>query len=271
MAAETQYTVNTGMTTISAANTSLTGSGTLNTDIWSVITGASNGTVVKSVTIKAKGSTTAQGMVRLFIYDGANTSLFAEVEIPIVTQSAIDTCFEKYLELDLDLKSGYEIRATTQIADTFNIIAEGLNWSYYASSVRTDTTQIFMGNTGSVAISTANSALDGTGTIGTVLTAGTTANGYKGCKINSITIKAMQTTTKGMVRLFVKDTGTTTKLLAEIPVLPTTYNAVFETFGQTVSFNNALCIAPGYKILATTEKGESFFVSADAEDWNYLA
>jgi hypothetical protein len=271
MAAETQFTANTGMATINAANTSLSGSGTLNTDIWSVITGASNGTKVKSITIKAKGSTSALGMVRLFIYDGANTRLFAEVEIPVVTQSSINVCFEKYLELDLDLKSGYQIRATTQIADTFNIFAEGLDWAYYSTNVRTDTTK-YSPNIGINDPATGNSTLDGSsGVVETILTAGTVANGWKGCKINSITVKAIVSTTKGMVRLFLQDTGSTTKLLTEVPVAVVTKSSALESFNQTIYFNGGFCIQAGYKILATTQNSETFIVTADAEDWNYYS
>jgi hypothetical protein len=53
MAAETQYTANTGMVKISTANSNLDGSGTLGT----VLTGASNGTLIKTVTVKATSNT----------------------------------------------------------------------------------------------------------------------------------------------------------------------------------------------------------------------
>ncbi len=60
MAEEIQYTANTGMVTISSANSNLDGSG----DIYKVLVGAANGTVIKTVTIKAITST-KKGMVRL--------------------------------------------------------------------------------------------------------------------------------------------------------------------------------------------------------------
>ena len=64
MAAETQYTPNTGLATINTANSNVDGSGTLGT----VLTADANkkGTFIKSVTVKAS-TDTAQGMVRLFI------------------------------------------------------------------------------------------------------------------------------------------------------------------------------------------------------------
>lgn len=267
MAAETQLTANTGIVTIETANSNLNGQGNLGT----VLTAAANGTTIKSVIIKAMGSTTSQGMIRLFLNaGGGGGALLAEIEVPVITQSSIDNCFERHLELDFFLKSGYLLKASTQIGDTFNIIAEGLNVAYNPSQVRTDTTK-FTANTGMVNISTANSNLNGTGTMGTVLTAGTTANGYQGCRINSITVKAMQNTTKGMVRIFIQDTIGTKKLLTEISVPYVTYSSKEKSFEETIFFNDALNIAPGYSILASTENAESFFITADANDWNYVA
>lgn len=265
MAAETLLTANTGMVTILTENPNLNGSGNLGT----VLTAAANGTIIKSVIIKAVGSTTSQGMVRLFLDGGGGAGLLAEIEIPVITQTSIDPCYEKHIELDLFLKSGAILKASTQIANTFNIIAEGLNCAYNPSQVRSDTTQ-YTSNTGMVNISTANSNLDGTGTLGTVLTAGTTASGYKGCRINSITIKAMQNTTKGMVRLFMRDTGGTIKLFSEIPVPYVTYSSKQKSFESTIFFDS-LNIAPGYSVLASTQNSESFFITADAQDWNYAS
>ncbi len=81
MAAETQFTANTGFAVIDTANTNLDGTGT----IGSVITGASNGTLIKTITVKALDNTT-NGMVRLFIYNGTNKRLISEIEIPPVTR-----------------------------------------------------------------------------------------------------------------------------------------------------------------------------------------
>ena len=63
MAAETQYTANTGKVLISTANSNLDGTGTLGT----VLTAASNGTLIKAITVKAQVNTT-EGMVRLFLF-----------------------------------------------------------------------------------------------------------------------------------------------------------------------------------------------------------
>lgn len=109
MAAETQYTANTGMVIISSGNPLLNGGGALGT----VLTGASNGTLIKTVSIKAQGTTT-HGMVRLFIYDGTNTKLISEVEIPAVTRTVTDPAFEISIPMDYSLKSGWSLKASTE-------------------------------------------------------------------------------------------------------------------------------------------------------------
>jgi len=137
MAAETQYTANMGLATINVANTSLTGSSfiiypTASYNCWSVLTGASNGTLIKRVIAKSTG-TPSQGMIRLWVYDGTNFRLLKEIDVNPITQSTVDASFEATIELNFVLKSTYQLIATTQIADTFNIISEGLEISYYAT------------------------------------------------------------------------------------------------------------------------------------------
>ena len=259
MAAETQYTANTGIVAISTANSNLDGTGTIGT----VLTGASNGTLVKSVTIKAQGDTTA-GMVRLFVTGGGNTRLIAEIEIPAVTKSSVDATFEQYLEINYALKSGYVLKASTEKAETFNIIAEGLDWAYYAS-VRAESTK-YTANTGMANISTANTNRDGTGTIGTVLTAA-----LNGTNIQSINIKAQVSTTAGMIRLFLYDGGTNF-LFKEIYVPAITKSATAHSFSAKVSFGgNDFALKSTYLLKASTQNGESFNVIAEGLDWEYPA
>ncbi|MFZ2205555.1 MAG: hypothetical protein WAV23_03110 [Minisyncoccia bacterium] len=265
MAAETQYTANTGMVAISTANSNLDGTGTLGT----VLTAASNGTKVKSVKIKAVGNTTAQGMVRLFVTGGGNTRLIAEIKIPIITYSAADKCFERYIPLNLDLQSGYILKASTQIGDTFNIFAEGLNWAYNTST-RPESTN-YTANTGIGIVSTANSNLDGTtGTVATILTAGASGT-YNGCYIKSIKIKGLgSTTVDGMIRLFIQNTGSSvTQLLTEVRVPIVTVSATLKSFEYRISFPGGFNLQPGYKLLATTEKTNSFAIIAEGQDWKY--
>lgn len=259
MAAETQYIANTGIGVISTANTNLDGTGTL----VNILTGASNGTLIKTVTIKARVSTT-QGMVRLFIYDGFNTKLLLEVEIPAVTKSASEPAFEITIPLNLTLKSGCILKASTEKAETFNVIAEGLNWSYYTSSVRADTTNSIIYNAATT-ISTANTNLDGTGTMGTALVASN-----NGANIQSVTIKARVNTTAGMVRLFLYD-GTNVRLLTEVPVTATTKSATAKAFEHVVRFPDGFALKAAWQLRASTEKAESFSVVAESIEWNYPA
>ncbi len=263
MAAETQYTANTGMVTISTANANLDGTGTLGTVLTASAAGTP-GTLIKSVTVKATGNTT-QGMVRLFIYDGTNTRLIAEIEIPAVTKGANDPAFEVRMETNFALKATYLLKASTENAESFNVIAEGMDFAYYATSVRPESTK-FTANTGMAQILTANANLDGTGTIGDVITAAS-----NGTEIQSVTIKGIVSTTAGMVRIFLYD-GTNTKLLTEVPVEATTKSGTAHAFSKRITFNgNGFALKAAWHLKAATEKGETFNVIAEGLDWAYPA
>ncbi len=260
MASEVQYTANTGMVTISTANTNLDGTGTLGT----VLTAASSGTLLKSVTVKAINNKT-EGVVRLFITHGANTRLLAEVEVQAVTYSSNDTSFEARLDVNFDMDSGDVLKASTEKGESFIVIAEGLDWTYYATSVREESTK-FTANTAMAQIATANGELDGTGTIGDVLTAAS-----NGTEIVSVTVKAIVNTTAGMIRLFLYD-GSNTKLLTEIPVEATTKSATAHSFSRRITFNgNGFSLKAGWHLKASTEKAETFNIIAEGLDWTYPA
>lgn len=263
MAAETQYTANTGMVTISTANSNLDGTGTLGT----LLTAGANGTLVKTITFKAQTNVT-QGMLRLFIYDGTNTRLYQEIEVHAVTKSAQDRSFETTIACNLRLKAGDVLKASTQNAETFNVIANACDWAYYSTTVRPESTN-YTANTGIGLISTANSNLDGSGTLVTVLTAGSSGSGWKGCEIQSVTVKAIVTTTYGMVRLFVYD-GTNTKLLTEIEVPAVIKSGVASSFSRTINLDK-FELQAGYSIKASTQNAESFVVTVEALDWKYPA
>jgi len=119
------FTPKIGMVQISTANTNRDGTGTLGT----VITGATDGTRITRIVVKAIVTTTA-GMVRLFIEDGSsNIHLWREVVVTAITVAASVGGFVAVLEfLDdraLILPSGYMLKASTHNAETFNVIAEG--------------------------------------------------------------------------------------------------------------------------------------------------
>lgn len=113
-----------GMATISTANANRDGTGT----IGDVATGVTDGTRITRITIQATGTTTA-GMVRLYLYDGSATKLWKEIAVTAITPSASVAAFIYVLTLlgeeAVMLKSTHKLRASTHNAESFNVIAEG--------------------------------------------------------------------------------------------------------------------------------------------------
>lgn len=103
-------------------------------------------------------------------------------------------------------------------------------------------------------LSAANTLRDGTGTIATVLSAGTS-----GSRVDDIVITATGTTTAGMVRLFLHD-GTNARLLREVPVTAITPSGTVQAFTASLP-NLALVLAPGWSLRASTHNAESFNVA----------
>ena len=121
-----KFTANTGIAQDKTANTNLDGTGTLST----IITAADSGTYVKSVTIKTT-TRALQGMVRLYVYDGTNTRLLREIQIdPHAAGSGTWPTCSYPIQLNFFLKSGYILKSSVEVADTYNIIAEGYDVSY---------------------------------------------------------------------------------------------------------------------------------------------
>ena len=113
-----------GAVSIATANANRDGTGTIGT----VFTAGSNGSRITKIRIKAAVTTTA-GTIRLYIYDGSTYFLWMEILVTAITASAIVAAFEDetYLpgEKALVLPSGYSLRASTEKAETFKVIAEG--------------------------------------------------------------------------------------------------------------------------------------------------
>jgi hypothetical protein len=262
MAAETQFSGNTGLVTISTANSNLNGSGTLA----SVVTAAAAGTLIKSVSIKAQGNTTL-GMIRFFIYNGTTSFLISEIEVPPVTQAPVDRSFECRMEINFALAAGWVLKVSTQNAEAFNIIAECTDWTYYTSAVREASTRYSPSSTIYGVVSTANSNLDGTGTLVDIYTAGAVLGGAG--LIRSILVKGQGNTTDGMIRLFLFN-GTTSFLLTEIPVVATTQSASVKSFSSVIDFNGkGLALASGIHLKASTQNAETFNVIVEGLDWMY--
>ncbi|MFL5752307.1 MAG: hypothetical protein ACJ76F_02785 [Bacteroidia bacterium] len=271
MAAETQYTANTGIATINVANTSLSGTGniinpTASYNCWSVLTGASNGTLIKTVTIKAQGSP-SQGMIRLWIYNGTNHRLLMEIPVDPTLQSVSDASFEKTIVLNYKLQSTYQLIASTQVADTFNIVAEGLDFAYFTSYVRPESTN-YTANTGVAVLATGNTstAPAASGTVVKVIDATTTGNGTA---IESITIKATaDISTNCLVRFFVLHSSTY-YLLTEVFIPTSDSNGTFPSFEHKIVFPDKFQLKANDSIYATTTRDAAFHIVAEGLDWTY--
>lgn len=120
MATTAQYasTVQNAQAQISTANTNRNGTGTLGT----VMTGATNGTRIDDIYIVATGTTTA-GVVRLFISDGTNIRLWQEILVTAITPSTtVQVWSYTLLNQALLLENGWSLQASTNNAETFNVI-----------------------------------------------------------------------------------------------------------------------------------------------------
>ena len=121
---------------------------------------------------------------------------------------------------------------------------------------------------GTGALSVANTNRDGTGTIVTLFTAGSS-----GSRIDSIVIQATATTTAGMVRLFIHD-GTNARLYDEVPVFAVTPAASVPAWSVALG-NNAplstgrypLMLPSGSSLRASTHNAEAFNVHVIGGDF----
>ena len=120
MATTAQYasTVQNASAQVSTANTNRNGTGTIAT----VFTGATNGSRIDDISIVATGTTTA-GVVRLFISDGTNVRLWQEILVSAITPSTtVQVWSYTLLNQALLLENGWSLQASTNNAETFNIL-----------------------------------------------------------------------------------------------------------------------------------------------------
>lgn len=129
MAVNAQFSavVKLGTAPLATANALRDGTGAVAT----VLTAGSAGTRINAIKIKATATTTA-GMIRLFINDGSFSRLLTEVPVAAVTPSATVATFEAALseaagalDIPLFLPAGHSLRASTERAETFNVVAFG--------------------------------------------------------------------------------------------------------------------------------------------------
>jgi len=102
-------------------------------------------------------------------------------------------------------------------------------------------------------VSTANTNTNGSGTLVTVMSAGSS-----GTKVNEILVQASSTVTAGMVRIFVFD-GTTNYLFDEFPVAATIPSSSSSAYRLYKVYDN-LVLPSGYSLRASTSNAESFNV-----------
>jgi hypothetical protein len=111
-------------------------------------------------------------------------------------------------------------------------------------------------------VSTANTNRDGTGTLATIFTAGSS-----GSRIDVIAVKATVTTTAGMVRLYVHD-GSNARLWREVPVSAVTPSASLASFASYLNLSfDPLILPNGYSLRASTHNAETFNVIAMGGDF----
>lgn len=117
-----------------------------------------------------------------------------------------------------------------------------------------------------VRISTANTARDGTGSLGDLITGGT-----NGTRIDRIVCMAGGTTTVGMLRFFIYDGSANSRFWLEVPVAAITPSATVQAFRAVVMSpdpNQALLNLPvNYILRVGTHNAETFDVIPHAGDY----
>ncbi|MBL7912638.1 MAG: hypothetical protein JNJ41_16370 [Bacteroidia bacterium] len=114
-----KYTSNTQSTACTATGT-----------IYTLITGASNGSLIKTITVKATGNTTKG---KIFIYSdvgGGNYTLVDEIAIDAVVKSSICPAFEVSYEVNYYVQPSATLIAWLGNAESFMITVEALDASY---------------------------------------------------------------------------------------------------------------------------------------------
>jgi hypothetical protein len=114
-------TVRASAVVISTADTSRTAP----TNVGTVFTAGASGSRIDEVVVSATGTTTA-GVVRLFIYNGTTYFLLQEILVSAITPSTTVAVFSYDATFNnLMLPSGSSLRATTNNAESFSVIAFG--------------------------------------------------------------------------------------------------------------------------------------------------
>lgn len=120
MGAAAQYAaiLATSVGQVSVANTNRDGSGALS----DVFVAGQNGSRIDDIEIVATGVTTA-GAVRLYLHNGTTAFLWKEVMVTAKTPSTTTAVWSyTFQSLALILKAGWKLVASTNNAETFNLL-----------------------------------------------------------------------------------------------------------------------------------------------------
>ena len=258
----------TGIATISIPNPNLDGTGSITT----VINGGTDGVMVRSVTIQAIQPVTT-GAVRLYITSpGGVNVLYKEISIP--NTPALDNTpipapilpmFTVMLVGGLKLPNNFALSASTQNAESFKIIAEGLQWTY--PTTLPDSPSNFIQEVAAAGvdiITVGNVSLDGSGNITALYQALPSANG---ARIKSITIKALQSTNVGMIRIFVGPNTSSYSLLKEISIPQAAQSGFDPSLKLVVDLDYN--IQSSYYIGVSTQIGQKFAITLEGVTWTY--
>lgn len=92
---------------------------------YDVVTGASGGSLLRGgISMKAIGNTTA-GLIKLWLYDGTNRRLLAEIIVPATTASTTAPAWGAYYS-DEQVKlasASWKVQAELSVANTIDFIA----------------------------------------------------------------------------------------------------------------------------------------------------
>jgi hypothetical protein len=122
MATSAQYaaTPRVGSANLTTQDTSLTAPTTVST----ILTAGASGTRIDYIDVQGVATTVA-GLINLFIYDGTNYILWAQVPVIAVTSSTTAPAFQSTLSsnvnanlMPLIIPTGHSLRATTSVAQT---------------------------------------------------------------------------------------------------------------------------------------------------------
>lgn len=122
MSTSAQYasTPKIGSALLTTADTSLTAPSTVGT----VLTAGSSGSRIDYIDVQGVASTVAS-IVNIFIYDGTNYILYAQIPVQAVTSSTTVPAFQTSISsnshpniLPINIPTGYSVRATTSVTQT---------------------------------------------------------------------------------------------------------------------------------------------------------